>query len=85
MALWFLGMLLVIPFVIVVIAVLGSFILTLPEALRNMQLPSLTLTAPQWVGLLLGAAALLMPIIPLKNLLPAVYLHMAKEARDAQA
>ena len=85
MALWFLGMLLVIPFVIVVIAVLGSFILTLPEALRNMQLPALTLTAPQWIGLLLGAMALLLPLLPLKNLLPAVYLHMAKEARDAQA
>ena len=85
MALWFLGLILVIPFVIVVIAVLGSFILTLPEALRNMQLPSLTLTAPQWIGLLLGAMALLLPLLPLKNLLPAVYLHMAKEARDAQA
>ena len=85
MGLWFLGLTLVIPFVIVVIAVLGSFILTLPEALRNMQLPSLTLTAPQWIGLLLGAMALLLPLLPLKNLLPAVYLHMAKEARDAQA
>ena len=85
MALWFLGLILVIPFVIVVVAVLGSFILTLPEALRNMQLPSLTLTAPQWIGLLLGAMALLLPLLPLKNLLPAVYLHMAKEARDAQA
>lgn len=85
MALWFLGLLLVIPFMIVVIAVLGSFILTLPEALRNMQLPSLTLTASQWGILLLGTATLLLPLLPLKNLLPAVYLHMAKEARDAQA
>ncbi len=85
MGLWFLGMLLVIPFVIVVIAVLGSFILTLPEALRNMQLPSLTLTASQWGMLLVSAAVLLLPLLPLKNLLPAVYLHMAKEARDAQA
>jgi len=83
MGLWFLGMLLVIPFVIVVIAVLGSFILTLPEALRNMQLPSLTLTASQWGMLLVSAAVLLLPLLPLKNLLPAVYLHMAKEARDA--
>ena len=85
MRLWFLGLTLVIPFVIVVIAVLGSFILTLPEALRNMQLPSLTLTASQWGMLLLGTATLLLPLLPLKNLLPAVYLHMAKEARDAQA
>ena len=85
MGLWFLGMLLVIPFVIVVIAVLGSFILTLPEALRNMQLPSLTLTASQWGMLIISAAVLLLPLLPLKNLLPAVYLHMEKEARDAQA
>lgn len=85
MALWFLGLTLVIPFVIVVIAVLGSFLLTLPGALRNMQLPSLTLTASQWGILLLGTATLLLPLLPLKNLLPAVYLHMAKEARDAQA
>lgn len=83
--LWFLGMLLVIPFVIVVIAVLGSFILTLPEALRNMQLPALTLTASQWGMMFVSAAVLLLPLLPLKNLLPAVYLHMAKEARDAQA
>lgn len=85
MGLWFLGMLLVIPFVIVVIAVLGSFILSLPDALRNMQLPSLTLTASQWGMLIVSAAVLLLPLLPLKNLLPAVYLHMAKEARDAQA
>ncbi len=85
MALWFLGLMLILPFAAVVVAVLGSFILTLPEALRNMQLPSLTLTASQWGMLALGAAALLLPLLPLKNLLPAVYLHMAKEARDAQA
>jgi hypothetical protein len=85
MALWFLGLTLVIPFAIVVIAILGSFLMTLPEALRNMQLPTLTLTAPQWGRLLLGAAALLLPILPLKSMLPAVYLRMTKEARDAQA
>lgn len=85
MALWFLGLTLVIPFVIVVIAVLGSFILTLPEALRNMQLPSLTLTGAQLGTLAVGAAALLLPLLPLKNLLPAVYLRLTKEARDAQA
>lgn len=85
MALWFLGLMLIIPFVIVVIAVLGSFILTLPEALRNMQLPSLTLTGAQLGTLAVGAAALLLPLLPLKNLLPAVYLRLTKEARDAQA
>lgn len=85
MALWFLGLMLIIPFAALVVAVLGSFILTLPEALRNMQLPSLTLTASQWGLLALGAAVLLLPLLPLKNLLPAVYLRMAKEARDAQA
>lgn len=85
MALWFLGLMLMLPFAAVVVTVLGSFILTLPEALRNMQLPSLTLTASQWGMLLLGAAVLLLPLLPLKNLLPAVYLRLVKEARDAQA
>ena len=85
MGLWFLGLTLMLPFAAVVVTVLGSFFLTLPEALRNMQLPSLTLTASQWGILLLGTATLLLPLLPLKNLLPAVYLHMEKEARDAQA
>lgn len=85
MRLWFLGLTLMLPFVAVVVTVLGSFLLTLPEALRNMQPPSLTLTASQWGMLIVSAAVLLLPLLPLKNLLPAVYLHMAKEARDAQA
>lgn len=85
MALWFLGLVLMLPFAAVVVTVLGSFLLTLPEALRNMQLPSLTLTPAQLGALAVGAAVLLLPLLPLKNLLPAVYLHMAKEARDAQA
>ena len=83
--LWFLGLTLMLPFAAVVVTVLGSFILTLPEALRNMQLPSLTLTASQWGMLIVSAAVLLLPLLPLKNLLPVVYLHMTKEARDAQA
>ena len=35
--------------------------------------------------LLGGAVVLLFPVLPLKNLLPAVYLRKVKEARDAQA
>lgn len=85
MALWFLGLMLFIPFVVLVVAVLGSFIMTLPEALRNMQLPSLALTPAQLGTLAVGAAVLLLPILPLKNLLPAVYLHMTKEKNNAQA
>ena len=85
MGLWFLGLMLVVPFLAVVGVVLGDFALSLPAALRNMQLPSLTLTASQWGMLIVSAAVLLLPLLPLKNLLPAVYLHMAKEARDAQA
>ena len=85
MGLWFVGLMLVVPFLAVVGVVLGDFALSLPAALRNMQLPSLTLTASQWGMLIVSAAVLLLPLLPLKNLLPAVYLHMAKEARDAQA
>ena len=35
--------------------------------------------------LIAGAVVLLFPLLPLKNLLPAVFLHQVKEDRDAQA
>lgn len=85
MGLWFLGLVLLLPFAAVLAAVLGSFVMTLPEALRNMQLPSLSLSGNQWGALIIGAAALLLPLLPLKNMLPAVYLHMTKEKNNAQA
>lgn len=85
MGLWFLGLVLLLPFAAVLAAVLGSFVMTLPEALRNMQLPSLSLSGNQWGALIIGAAALLLPLLPLKNMLPAVYLYMTKEKNNAQA
>ena len=85
MGLWFLGLVLVLPFAAVIALILGDFAMSLPDSLRNMQLPSLTLNAFQLAALTIGAAALLLPILPLKSMLPAVYLHMKKEKRDAQA
>ena len=83
--LWFLGLVLVVPFAAVVVAALGDYALTLISALKNMQLPALTLSAKQMAMLVGGAVVLLFPLLPLKNLLPAVYLRMVKEERDAQA
>ena len=63
----------------------ADFAGTVISALKNMQMPSLSLNAQQAAMLLGGAGVLLFPVVPLKNLLPAVYLRKVKEARDAQA
>lgn len=84
-ALWFLGCVLVVPFAAVVVAALGDYALTLISSLKNLQLPAFTLNAKQAAMLIGGAVVLLFPLLPLKNLLPAVYLRKVKEARDAAA
>ena len=83
--LWFAGLALLVPFCAVAVFTLGDFAVTVVSALKNMQMPSLSLNAQQAAMLLGGAAVLLFPVVPLKNLLPAVYLRKVKEARDAQA
>ena len=83
--LWFLGCVLVVPFAAVVVAALGDYALTLIASLKNLQLPAFTLNVKQAAMLIGGAVVLLVPVLPLKNLLPAVYLRKVKEARDAQA
>ena len=84
-ALWFLGCVLVVPFAAVVVYTLGDYALSLVRELKNLKLPAFTLSVKQAALLIGGAAVLLFPVLPLKNLLPAVYLRKVKEARDAQA
>lgn len=84
-ALWFLGLLLVVPFATVAAAILRDYAMSLLDTLMNLQLPSFALTLPQLGMLAVGASVLLYPLLPLKSMLPAVYLHQVKEARDAQA
>lgn len=85
-ALWFSGIMLIIPFAAVVVYALGDYALTMLGALKNFTFPSSFALNGKQVGLLIaGAVALLFPLLPLKNLLPAVYLRMVKEERDAQA
>ena len=84
-ALWFLGCILVLPFAAVVVYALGDYALTLVRELKNLKLPAFTLSVKQAALLIGGAVVLLFPALPLKNLLPAVYLRKVKEARDAQA
>ena len=85
-ALWFSGLTLLVPFAAVVVYALGDYALTMLGALKNFSLPSSFALNAKQVGLLIaGAVVLLFPLLPLKNLLPAVYLRMVKEERDAQA
>ena len=85
-ALWFGGLVLLIPFAAVVVYALGDYALTMVNALKNFSFPSsFALNTRQVAMLAAGAVVLLFPLLPLKNLLPAVYLRMVKEERDAQA
>ena len=84
-ALWFLGCILVLPFAAVLVYTLGDYAISLVNELKNLKLPAFTLSVKQSVLLVGGAVLLLCPVLPLKNLLPAVYLRKAKEARNAQA
>ena len=69
-----------------VVYALGDYALTMLNALKNFSFPSSFALSAKQVGLLIaGAAVLLIPLLPIKSLLPAVYLHMVKEDRDAQA
>lgn len=83
--LWFVGVLLVVPFAAVVAATLSDYAMTLIAALKQLKLPSFALSGKQAAMLVGGAAVLLFPVLPLKSLLPAVYLRMAKEKHDAAA
>lgn len=78
-ALWFAGLLLVLPFVAVAAVALGDFAISLFNELKNLKLPAFTLNLRQTLLLAGGALVLLCPALPLKNLLPAVYLRAVKE------
>ena len=85
-ALWFGGLVLLIPFAAVVVYALGDYALTMVNALKNFSFPSsFALNTRQVAMLAAGAVVLLIPLLPLKSLLPAVFLRMVKEERDAQA
>ncbi len=83
--LWFVGVLLVVPFAAVVAATLSDYAMTLIAALKQLKLPSFALSGRQAAMLIGGTVLLLLPVLPLKSLLPAVYLRMAKEKHDAAA
>lgn len=79
-ALWFAGLLLILPFVAVAAVALGDFAISLFNELKNLKLPAFALNLRQTVLLVGGALVLLCPALPLKSLLPAVYLRIAKES-----
>lgn len=84
-ALWFVGMLLTVPFLVVAALALGDYARMLVAALKQLKLPSFALTVRQAALLIGGVVVLLLPVLPLKSLLPAVYLRQVKEKTDAAA
>ena len=81
-----LGLLLVVPFGAVVVTALGDYALTLVAALKDFSFPeTFALNTKQISMLVAGAVLLLCPVLPLKSMLPAVYLRMVQEKNDAAA
>lgn len=83
--LWMLGLVLLLPFLAAVALVMGDWASSLVAQLRALKLSSIAPNARQLYTLAASAVVLLLPLLPLKNLLPAVYLRQLKESRDAQA
>lgn len=83
MGLWFLGLVLFIPSVALVAAALSDFAMSLLGGPLNLQQPFAGVSVSRLGMLVGGGVVLLIPALPLKNLLPAVYLRMAKERNDA--
>ena len=85
-ALWFVGLVLVLPFCIALLAIMGDWALsTVQQLLKTMKFSEIAVSARQIILLAVSALVLLCPVLPLKNLLPAVYLRHVREAEDAQA
>ncbi|MBQ8555383.1 MAG: hypothetical protein IJ438_05845 [Clostridia bacterium] len=84
-ALWAAGLVTLLPFVLVVLATIGNYIPAFVSQLKD-SLTSGIVFEPLGVRayILAGAVAvLLLPVLPFKNMLPAVYLRKAKEERYA--
>ncbi len=86
-ALWMLGLLLLLPFAAVLLITAGdwavSFISQLSSALLSGEL-SLSLGNRVYI-LIAAVLALVLPVLPVKNMLPAVYLRLAKESNNDAA
>lgn len=83
--LWFLGLLLLLPFLAALAFVMGDWAASLIGQLKSLKLKNIAPNARQLYTLAASAIVLLLPLLPLKNLLPAVFLRQVKESRDAQA
>lgn len=86
--LWLAGLMFLIPFVLVLGMCLGDYALALVRQVKDLLTTGMIfapLGARLWI-VLAGAVVLLLPALPVKNMLPAVYLRaVAEEASDAQA
>ena len=86
--LWLVGLVFLIPFVLVLGLCLGDYALAFVSQVKDLLTSGMIfapLGARPWI-VLAAAAVLLLPALPVKNMLPAVYLRAAaEEVDDAQA
>ncbi|MBQ8160503.1 MAG: hypothetical protein IJ083_07085 [Clostridia bacterium] len=79
-----LSLVVLLPFLLVAGWSLGSYIMKLVTSLTTVSAGGLTIPSPRRALLICGAAALvlLLPVIPLKSLFTAHYVHDLREDRD---
>lgn len=83
---WLAGFLLLLPFMAAVVGITGGWAIGLVKQFTNsMKLGSLALSNAHVYQLIAAAVVLLLPVIPFRTLLPAVYLHEAEVETDAAA
>lgn len=85
-ALWFVGLVTVLPFAAAIAAIAGDWALGLLSSIKAGKNLVFDLSGGQIASMAAAVVLLLLPLLPLKNLLPAVYLRLVKESKkDAQA
>ena len=85
-ALWFVGLLTLLPFAAAVVAIAGDWAMGLLRTIKAAKTPNFALSVGQIASLAAAVLLLLFPLLPLKNLLSAVHLRLVKESKkDAQA
>ncbi|MBQ8201411.1 MAG: hypothetical protein IJZ74_06560 [Clostridia bacterium] len=86
-ALWVLGLALLIPFAAVLLITMGNWALAFIAQIKTSLLTGLVIEPLGARAYVLAAAVLvlLLPVLPLKNMLPAVYLRGVKENKSNDA
>ncbi len=83
--LWLLGLVTVLPLAIAAVLLLRGYAGSVINAFKTFDFESLAMPWEPLAQLALWAIPLMLPLLPVKSLLPAVYLRQVKDAKEAPA